>query len=94
MNKRTLATVLVGLNLFLIVALIFTAYEPPAARAQTLGVAGNFVMLAGKAESNRDVVYLLDLRNRNIHAIGADRVGARAGLRFLGTRSLVRDLGR
>jgi hypothetical protein len=94
MNKRTLVTVLVGLNLFLVVTLIFTAYEPPAARAQAIGNAGNFVMLTGEVQESTDVVYLFDLAQRNLHVLTGRRAGVNAKLVLLASRSLARDLRR
>ena len=92
MNKRTILTALIGLNLFLAAALVLTAYPPSAAHAQLAGGAGNYVMIAGEAQNGTDVLYLFDLPNRNVHVIAPTRVGNSVKLKWRATRNLQRDL--
>ncbi len=94
MNKRTLISALIGLNVVLLVLVILSAYPPSSANAQAVGGGANFVMLTGEAQADTDVLYLLDLANRNLHVLGVQRAGPRLALRWLGGRSLERDLRR
>ena len=94
MNKRTLVTLLIGLNLFLFTALVLTAYQPSSAQAQAVGGASNYMMLTGEVQQDADVLYLFDLANRNIHVIEGRRVGVGASLIYHGGRNLAQDMRR
>ncbi len=94
MNKGTLVTLLIGINLFLLTAIVFTAFQPPAAHAQASGGAANFMMLTGEVQQSQDVLYLFDLPNRNLHVIEGRRAGQGARLVYHGGRNLNQDLRR
>lgn len=94
MSKRTLVTVLVGLNLFLLALLMLSAYSLPAARAQAAGGGANYLLLTGEAQKDTDVLYLFDLRNRNLLVIEGRRVGQGARLVLRDARNLAADLRR
>jgi len=67
-TKRTVIVVLVGLNLFLLAALIVGSYPPPAAYAQAGARAGDFVCVTAKAASQSyDVLYVLDVPARKLY---------------------------
>lgn len=77
MQRSTWIAVLVSANLILLTGLLLTAYEPPAAYAQGTGLAGNYVMVAGKIQSELDALYVIDLRGRTLHAFYYDRSNKR-----------------
>ncbi len=94
MSKRTLVTALVGLNLFLLALLMISAYSLPAARAQAAGGGANYILLTGETQKDTDVLYLFDLRNRNMLVIEGRRAGQSARLVFRDARNLAADLRR
>lgn len=97
MTKRNVVVLLAGLNLLLLAMLILATYTPPAAYAQGLTRAGEFVLVSAEAEQSNDAIYLLDLRSRQLHVFRSNF--PRAGgdpirVAFMHTRDLVRDFGR
>lgn len=68
MTRRVLIVVLAGLNLFLLACLVFTAYSPPAAFAQALPRAGDYLMVAAQTDPDNEVLYLIDSRARRMYA--------------------------
>lgn len=89
-SKRSLIVALVGLNLFLLAALILSSYSPPAAYAQRIGGAGNFVAVTAEADEAYDALYLVDLPNRTLHVYIPARDNA-GKLEYAGSRDLQRD---
>ena len=94
MSKRTLVTALVGLNLFLLALLMLSAYSLPAARAQAAGGGSNYILVTAEAQKDTDVLYLFDLRNRNMLVVEGRRVGQGARLVLRDARNLANDLRR
>ncbi len=93
LSKRSIIVGLVGLNLFLLAAVILSSYELPTAYAQKMGAGGNFIAVTCEVDESYDVFYIVDLSNRRMHAIvpsrtpsGSPQVGA--------TRDLERDFRR
>jgi hypothetical protein len=85
--KRSLALiVLVGANVILLCVLVGMAFPPPAAQAQAVGGAGNYLMVCGNIQSDLDAVYMIDLRNRLLHTFTVRR--GQVQLEYRGTRDL------
>lgn len=88
--KRSLSlVVLVGVNVILLCVLVGMAFPPPAAHAQAVGGAGNYLLVCGNIQSNSDGVHMIDLRNRLLHTFTVRRGQVR--LEYRGTRDLVVD---
>ena len=73
MTKRALGVFVVVVNLLLLACLILTAYAPPAAEAQAVSRRGEFILIAAEAEVTNDTIYLLDLAQRQMHAVQLQR---------------------
>ena len=94
LTKRSAIVLLVGLNLFLLAALVIGSYSLPAARAQSGARAGDFVCVTADAAGQEyDVLYVLDLPARKLYAFYP--TSARANqLVAAAPRDLERDFGR
>lgn len=94
MSKRSVVVGLVGLNLFLLAALVLSTYSPPAAYAQRAGAANNFLAVTCRADNDYDVLFLLDLPTRKLHCFAPTR-GDRSGKTlYAGHRDLSVDFNR
>ena len=93
-TKRSVIVALVGLNLFLLTALIFSTYSPPVAYAQRMGAAANYVAVTCRVDNEFDVLYLLDLPTRKLHCFVPDRDIARGGMQYAGSRDVAQDFSR
>lgn len=89
MTKRTCVVLLLGINFLLLATLIIVSGRPPAAYAQGAPLASNFVMVSGSILSNHDVLYMIDLANRDLHVFEVDRSTRRIFHRD--ARDLLRD---
>ncbi len=68
MTKRGLIILLAGVNLFLLAAIVFTAYTPPSALAQAVGARrGEYLLLAGRGDVANDAIYLIDSGGKKLH---------------------------
>jgi len=68
-SKRSAIVALVGLNLLLAAMAILGSYSLPTAYAQTRGQGGDFLAVTAQpGGSSADVLYLMDLENRKLHA--------------------------
>jgi hypothetical protein len=83
----------VGINLFLLAALVLGTYSLPAAYAQRVGNAGNYVAVTCEVEDAYDVFYVVDLPTRRLHAFAPARTAA-GGLQYIGSRDLESDFRR
>ena len=92
-TKRSAIAALAGLNLFLLACLLFHSYSLPAAYAQRAGAASGMVAVTARADTDYDVMYLLDLGQRRLHCFvpNRDRSGAFA---YGGSRDLAVDFQR
>ena len=72
-TKRTLIVALVGLNLFLLASIILSSYSLPAAYAQRVGAGSNYIGVTCEADEDYDLLYLLDLPERQLHAFAPSR---------------------
>lgn len=95
MNKRVLIALLIGLNVFLLLALVFAAYQPPSAFAQAVGARrGEYLLFSTTAEVGSDAVYLLDAGTRQIHWFRSTYphpAGTPIAVAYRGSRDLARD---
>lgn len=89
MSKTTWLTLLVCVNLVLLTAIGLFASAPRTALAQGTGLAANYMVVAGRIQSEFDALYLIDLRERTLHAFYFIR-GSRE-LKYAGYRDLERD---
>ena len=74
MSKKSIIVGLVGVNLALLVGLVFTMPALPTAQAQPGGAAGGgFAMITNLVDSNTDALFLLDAKAQRLHAFVPDR---------------------
>lgn len=92
-TKRSIVVALVGINLFLLAALILSSYSLPAAYAQRAGYAANYVTVTCEVDESYDVFYLVDLPTRRLHAFAPSRE-AQGRLEYMGSRDLHSDFSR
>ena len=92
-TKRSIITALVGLNLLLLAALVFSTYSPPAAFAQRRGAAADYVAVTCRADKDYDALYIIDLTERNLHCFVPNRDRSGRTL-YAGRRNLVADFQR
>lgn len=90
MNRRSLIFLLVGVNLVLLVALMYSAFPMPAAYAQRVGTSGNYMLVTGQIQSGYDAVYLFDVAERRMHALTIEKGGS-GRLDFRDSRNLQQD---
>ncbi len=67
LSKHSAIVALVGLNLFLLAAIILGSYSLPAAQAQSVGAGGNYIAVTCEADLSLDIIYIVDLPNRRLH---------------------------
>ena len=91
-TKRSIIVGLVGVNLFLLVALAFSGYSLPAAYGQAGARAYNYLAVTCQVDEDYDVFYVLDLDSRRLHAFAPSR-DAKGALQHLAWRDLSRDFG-
>ena len=69
LTKRSIITALAGLNILLLTILILGSYQSPSAFAQMAGRRGDFITATAKPSGQSyDVLYLLDVTSRKLHA--------------------------
>ncbi len=89
--KNFILILLVAINLLLAGVLVFKVIDLPQAKAQPIGLAGNYLMVSGEILGTKsDAVYVVDLAKRKLHALHYDRSTRRVTLQ--GTRDLAQDL--
>ena len=89
MTKTTWLTLLVCVNLVLATAIVIFGVPPRPAAAQVAGMAGNYVIVSGRVQSDFDALYVLDLRERILHVFYFIRGGR--DMDWAGYRDLERD---
>ncbi len=89
MSKSTCVALLVCLNLVLLTALCLASYSLPTAAAQGTGLAGNYMMVTGQIQDRYDALYVVDLRERTLHAFYWDK--GRRQIVYSDWRDLDRD---
>ncbi len=88
-HKSVWLAVLVGVNLALLAGLLLVGTPPRAAAAQGAGQGGNYLVVSGQVQNGLDALYVLDLRERALHAFYFEK-GAR-DLKYGSFRDLERD---
>lgn len=69
-GKRGWIVLLAGINVLLMLALVFSTYSPAKAMAQPGGRAGSFIGVTSQAGGQSyEVLYLLDIQERKLHAL-------------------------
>lgn len=98
MSKYALIVLLVGANLLLLACLLLSAYTPPKAIAQEVAAQQPpYALISAQTVAGTDVLYMLDVQNRLLHAfrIMSPRVtGGRTQIGYVFTRNLARDFPR
>ena len=89
-TKRSIIVALVGINLFLLAALILSSYSPPAAYAQRVGGAWNYIAVSCEVDESYDALYLVD---RRLHAFVPSQTQD-GSIEYVGSRSLKGDFER
>jgi hypothetical protein len=89
MNKTAWLTLLVCVNLVLITGIVLFGSAPRTALAQGTGLAGNYMIVTGAIQTGFDALYVLDLRERTLHAFFF--VKGSNNIEYGGYRDLERD---
>jgi hypothetical protein len=89
MNKSTWLTLLVCVNLVLLTGIILVGTTPRAAQAQGIGLADNYLIVAGQIQEGFDALYVIDTAQRTLHSFYF-RKGTK-DLQWAGYRQLERD---
>lgn len=90
MNKRNVIVALIGLNVLLAAALVFTTVDPPSAMAQSRGRPGDFAMATIQIHEDYDALALINIPAAKLYFFVAREQGNTAQV----TPSDVRDLNR
>lgn len=94
LTKRTTISLLVGCNLLLLALLLMQVASLPGAYGQVGGRTGDFISVTAKAAGQTyDVLYLLDVPSRKLHAFYPDSPQTRR-LIEVPYRNLSADFGR
>ncbi len=91
MTKRALIVLLVGVNLVLLATLMLWQWQLPAAQAALTGPAEEYLMVAGEMRDGVDVLYIIDVGRRRMHAFVPNRDLGNRRLFHVGVRDLKRD---
>jgi hypothetical protein len=91
MSKRATIVLLVGINLVLLATLIIGNYQLPAAYGQAAPLAQNYLMVAGEVRDGQDVLYVIDLASRRLHAFITNRTQNDRRIFHAGVRDLQRE---
>ncbi len=92
-SKRSIIVGLVGLNVFLLVAMVLSTWSLPKAFAQRAGAASNYIAVTCRADQDFDVVYIVDLAQRRLMCFVPDR-NLKGKMVFGGDRDLGADFNR
>ena len=92
-TKRSIIVALVGVNLFLLAALVLGSYSLPAAHAQGIGAGGNYIAVTCQVDKYFDMFYLVDLQDRRLHGFLPTRQ-LDGTVKWVGSRNLAEDFGR
>ena len=90
MNKRYWISLLIGVNLVLGAALLLVHLSPQPAFAQNgPDISNRYIAVAGEMQDELDVLYVLDSKERFLHAFIYDRAARQ--LLYTAARDLDRD---
>ena len=73
MSKKSILVGLIGVNLALLMGLVFTTARLPAAQAQPGATVGGYMMVTNRIDNNTDALFLLDAGAQRLHAFVPDR---------------------
>lgn len=92
-SKRTIITLLAGLNVVLLLVLFVQTYSLPTALGQARGRVGDYAAVTCRVRANLDVLYVLDVPTSRLLCFEpeASRPGA---IRLVDTRDLKMDFNR
>ena len=91
-GKRSVVVGLVVLNLVLAAAVLLSAFSPPRAFAQRMGLSEEYIAVTARADKNYDILYLIDLADRRLHCF--QPLQDRSGKIVYGAfRDLAKDFG-
>lgn len=93
LGKRGVIVALVGLNLALAAALIFSLDVLPRAYAQRGGRPGDYSVCTVRVKRDADCIYVLDHQDRKLHCFAPTR-GKDGTLSYVQTRDLESDIRR
>ncbi len=68
MNRNTWLAALLCVNLVLVTAIVFVGTTPRAAQAQGIGLADNYLLVAGEIQDGFDALYVIDTSQRTLHS--------------------------
>ena len=91
MTKRAIVVLLVGVNLILLGTLILASWRLPAAHAQGVPMASNYLMVAGEIRDGTDALYVVDLQQRRLHIFVPNNDMNNRRIVHRGFRSLEQD---
>jgi hypothetical protein len=96
MHKRGLIFLLIGVNVMLAAAIMFTLHTPPSALAQAVGARrGEYLLFSARADVTNDAIYLLDAGNKKIYvfrsAFPRNPVTGATAVAHVSTRDISRD---
>ncbi|MFQ5422645.1 MAG: hypothetical protein ACE5F9_01555 [Phycisphaerae bacterium] len=94
MSKRAIIVFLVGVNLVLLATLILASWRLPAAQAQAVPMASNYLMVAGEIRDGTDALYAFDLERRRMHVFIPNVDQNRRRVVYRGFRDLEQDFRR
>lgn len=91
MNKHSLLVLLAGVNLLLLAAILLVAWDLPQAQAQPVGGGQNYLVCTGAISTGVDVLYVIDVTHRRLHAFVPNRDLANRRMFHAGVRDLAKD---
>lgn len=89
MNRNRILAALVCANLVLLLCIAAYNLSPRTAFAQETGLAGNYLMVTGEVQEGYDVLYMIDMKARLLHAFYYDRTARQ--LSYMDRASLDKD---
>ncbi len=94
MRKRAILVLLLGVNLLLLATLILSSWRLPAAQAQAVPMASNYLMVAGEIRDGSDALYVVDLSRRRLHVFIPNQDQNNRRIIYRHYRDLERDFRR
>lgn len=94
MTKRNAIVALIGLNLFLLAALILSSYSPPEALAQGRGRPGDFAIASIQIHEDIEELAIMNVQAGQLYFFVPRETAGVPKLQYAGFRDLARDFGR
>jgi hypothetical protein len=67
-RKAFWIALLACVNVALLAAIVLVTWQPRQALAQGMGLNGNYLMVTGQIQQGYDALYVIDTRQRTLHA--------------------------